>query len=110
VEDGDRLGMADARTYGTFLRSLIALDNGEPARARALHTEAGDYAVVATLPPIFEVGMRALSARILAAEGRTPPSGTCRPGPGRPATRRPRAEKARVLLDELVDGQPEPQP
>ena len=70
IDEADRLGIADARTYGTYLRALVAWHTGRTAQARTLHDAARHSAALGTPPALFDVGIRALDARITAAEGR----------------------------------------
>ncbi|GAB2769927.1 BTAD domain-containing putative transcriptional regulator [Streptomyces daliensis] len=69
VEEAERLGLTDACIYASFLRSLIALDDGRTDLARRHHREAGRRAAIGTLPTMFDTAMGALEARITAAEG-----------------------------------------
>ncbi|GAA2070332.1 BTAD domain-containing putative transcriptional regulator [Streptomyces albiaxialis] len=74
IEDAERLGIRDAQIFALFLRSAIAVENGETRRARALHEETLAHAAIGTLPTMFTVLCRALDARIAVAEGTDSPA------------------------------------
>ena len=72
TEEADRLGIADARFYATFLRSAVALERGETARARELLLETGKWAESGTPPAMLDAALLTMDARITVAEGDHP--------------------------------------
>ncbi|WP_374705580.1 BTAD domain-containing putative transcriptional regulator [Streptomyces sp. AJS327] len=68
LEDAESLGIADTMGFASYLRSLIALDRGELARARVLRDAAWGHACQGTPPHVMWVAMGVLDARITALE------------------------------------------
>ncbi|MFF1699282.1 BTAD domain-containing putative transcriptional regulator [Streptomyces sp. NPDC058257] len=66
--EADRYGVADSRAFMRMFQSLMALDDGDIARARALCDESRADAGRGTPPPQFEADLRSLEAKVVAAE------------------------------------------
>ncbi|MFD3614005.1 BTAD domain-containing putative transcriptional regulator [Streptomyces sp. NPDC058676] len=64
----DRYGVPDSRAFVLLLRSLVALDDEDVARARRMHEAAGKAAARATPPPQFTVMLDLVDALVTAAE------------------------------------------
>jgi predicted ATPase/DNA-binding SARP family transcriptional activator len=69
LEEAERYGVWDARTYIRYLLAQVALDAGDVPRARELSDLARTQATLGTPPPMFDVILDTLSAAITAAEG-----------------------------------------
>jgi tetratricopeptide (TPR) repeat protein len=69
LAEAERYGVHDARTYIRHGLSLIALRQGEIARAREFYGLAHSQAGLGTPAPVLYILMNALNARITAAEG-----------------------------------------
>ncbi|MEV8318122.1 BTAD domain-containing putative transcriptional regulator [Streptomyces sp. NPDC059900] len=66
--EADRYGVGDARAFMRMLQSMVALDAGDIADARALFENSRADADRGTPPPQFIAGLRNLEAQIVAAE------------------------------------------
>ncbi|WP_308406833.1 BTAD domain-containing putative transcriptional regulator [Streptomyces sp. AC555_RSS877] len=64
----DRYGVSDSRAFVLLLRSLVALDDQDTARARHMHEAARKAAARATPPPQFVAMLDLLDALVTAAE------------------------------------------
>ncbi|MFH8729501.1 ATP-binding protein [Streptomyces termitum] len=69
AREAARLRLQDALAYVDFLHAVLALDQNDPARARALVTSAGAHVRASAPPPHFVIALDAFVARIDAAEG-----------------------------------------
>ncbi|WP_255955243.1 AfsR/SARP family transcriptional regulator [Streptomyces odontomachi] len=67
-EAADRSGVADIRAYARLLRALLALDEGDTARARTLWNASREEAARGTPPPQFTVLLNSVESRVTAAE------------------------------------------
>ncbi|WP_328537971.1 ATP-binding protein [Streptomyces sp. NBC_00344] len=66
--ESDRYGVLDARTYISFLRSLLSLERGEPAVARLLFDEARRESRRGTPPPQYVAILDTVEARLTGYE------------------------------------------
>ncbi|MGW7079153.1 AfsR/SARP family transcriptional regulator [Streptomyces sp. NPDC054866] len=66
--EADRYGVSDSWAFIRTLQSLMALDDGEVAKARALFEEARTDAERGTPPPQFIAALQGLEAQVVAAE------------------------------------------
>ncbi|MGW0909092.1 AfsR/SARP family transcriptional regulator [Streptomyces sp. NPDC002853] len=66
--EADRYGVADSRAFMRLLQSLMALDDGDVPRARALFEASRDEAARGTPPPQFDAALKGVEARVVAAE------------------------------------------
>ncbi|GGV73124.1 hypothetical protein GCM10010277_86770 [Streptomyces longisporoflavus] len=66
--EADRYGVADARAFMRMLQSMMALDAGDIAEARALLEASRADADRGSPPPQFIAGLRNVEANIVAAE------------------------------------------
>ncbi|MGW7068012.1 AfsR/SARP family transcriptional regulator [Streptomyces sp. NPDC054855] len=66
--EADRYGVADSRAFMRLLQSLMALEDGDVPRARALFEASRDEAARGTPPPQFDAALKGVEARIVAAE------------------------------------------
>ncbi|MGW6359529.1 AfsR/SARP family transcriptional regulator [Streptomyces sp. NPDC055092] len=66
--EADRYGVPDPHAYVHLLNALMAVEDGEVARARALCDEAARESSRGTPPPQFTAAVRGVDARITAAE------------------------------------------
>lgn len=69
MDEAERYGVHDARTYIHYLFAQLALDDGDPTRARELCELAHGQATLGTPPPMFDVLLAVLNAAVVAAEG-----------------------------------------
>lgn len=66
--EADRYGVPDSWAFIRMLQSLMALDEGEVAKARVMFEEARADAERGTPPPQFIAALQGLEARLVAAE------------------------------------------
>ncbi|MGW1027834.1 AfsR/SARP family transcriptional regulator [Streptomyces sp. NPDC002577] len=66
--EADRHAVTDSRAFVRMLAAMMALDEGDAARARALYDAAREEAMRGTPPPHFIAGLEAVDARIVAVE------------------------------------------
>ncbi|MGA4849825.1 AfsR/SARP family transcriptional regulator [Streptomyces sp. G5(2025)] len=66
--EADRHGVTDARTFVRLLRARMALDDGDPLRARELMEEVRELKAQGTPPPQFRASVRGVEAGVVAAE------------------------------------------
>ncbi|WP_367043529.1 BTAD domain-containing putative transcriptional regulator [Streptomyces sp. Je 1-332] len=66
--EADRYGVSDSWAFIRTLQALMALDDGEAAKARALFEAARVDAERGTPPPQFIAALRGLEAKVVAAE------------------------------------------
>ncbi|MGW8380481.1 BTAD domain-containing putative transcriptional regulator [Streptomyces sp. ODS28] len=104
LEEADRLGVTDARTFGCYLRGVLALESGDTARARVLYDETEEHARASTLPSVFELVLRVLRVRVISAEQREERE---RRGPRPDRDLQPLREVREVLRHALDLGAPE---
>ncbi|EST37733.1 hypothetical protein N566_11400, partial [Streptomycetaceae bacterium MP113-05] len=69
-EEGERLGVADARTYASMVRTVLALERGDAGQARELWERTSRFACEGSPPDVLAVAIGSLGARITAVEGR----------------------------------------
>ncbi|WP_449657217.1 AfsR/SARP family transcriptional regulator [Streptomyces hazeniae] len=69
-EEGERLGVADARTYASLVRTLLALERGDAERGRALWEQTRAYACHGSPPDVLSIAVGSLGARITSLAGR----------------------------------------
>ncbi|MER5184380.1 BTAD domain-containing putative transcriptional regulator [Streptomyces sp. NPDC002896] len=98
--EADRHGVTDSRAFVRLLTAMMALDEGDVVRARALCDAAREDAARGTPPPQFNAGMDAVDVRIVAVES----------GPGQALARMPgilreavESKCAEVVTAALVD-------
>ncbi|MEE4546691.1 BTAD domain-containing putative transcriptional regulator [Streptomyces sp. V4-01] len=68
-EEAERYSVWDARTYIRYLKAVFLLERGEVSEARAMCELTAGHIADGTPPPMFQVLVAALAARITAAEG-----------------------------------------
>ncbi|MEV8020405.1 BTAD domain-containing putative transcriptional regulator [Streptomyces sp. NPDC086554] len=66
--EADRYGVADSRAFMRMVQSMMALDDGDVAEARALFDGARAEAERGSPPPQFNADLKRLESRIVAAE------------------------------------------
>ncbi|MEU6664291.1 BTAD domain-containing putative transcriptional regulator [Streptomyces sp. NPDC046821] len=66
--EADRYGVPDSRAFVQLLSALMALEDGDPARARELWHASGATASRGTPPPQFTAAFEGVDARITEAE------------------------------------------
>ncbi|MEV6758371.1 BTAD domain-containing putative transcriptional regulator [Streptomyces sp. NPDC051214] len=66
--EADRYGVVDSRAFMRLLQSLMALDDADVPRARALFEASRDEAARGTPPPQFGAALKGVETRIVAAE------------------------------------------
>ncbi|MFH8566755.1 ATP-binding protein [Streptomyces sp. NPDC017988] len=66
--EADRHAVPDSRAFVRMLRARLALDDGDPLRARAMCEAARDVAAQGTPPPQFRAGLRGVESQVTAAE------------------------------------------
>ncbi|MEU3610474.1 BTAD domain-containing putative transcriptional regulator [Streptomyces sp. NPDC035033] len=72
ARESERLHLRDALAYVDCMRAVLALDRGDPARARAWLTSAGAHARTGSPPPHFAIALEGFAAKIEAHEGAGP--------------------------------------
>ncbi|MFE2988053.1 BTAD domain-containing putative transcriptional regulator [Streptomyces sp. NPDC059262] len=68
IGEADRYGVPDPHAYVQLMNALMAVEDGEVARARALCDEAATESSRGTPPPQFTAAVGGVDARITAAE------------------------------------------
>ncbi|MCX4666020.1 winged helix-turn-helix domain-containing protein [Streptomyces sp. NBC_01381] len=66
--ESDRYGVADPRAFMRLLQGLMALEDGDIARARAMCDAAYAEAARGTPPPQFDAALRGFEAQVVSAE------------------------------------------